>query len=152
MNATLSAVLENKDKIHKQLLKKAIKNERKKEERQKMFINLIRNDSNGVSPNTSAAGSKNFFVEDANARSSGYNDLFRIEAELQWKNQRIQYLENQVEELKVLLEKTRKNEAKRYSDLERKFLSAKGINVALERQLMFRNQQADLRSVSRNSM
>ena len=28
--------------------------------------------------------------------------------------------------------KTRKNEAKRYSDLERKFLSAKGINVALE--------------------
>ena len=152
LNATLSAVLENKDKIHKQLLKKAIKNERKKEERQKMFINVIRNDSNNISPNTSAAGSKNFFVEDANARSSGYNDLFRIEAELQWKNQRIQYLENQVEELKVLLEKTRKNEAKRYSDLERKFLSAKGINVALERQLMFRNQQADLRSVSRNSM
>ena len=53
--------------------------------------------------------------------------------------------------IKLLLDKTRKNESKKYELLERKYLSAKGINVALERQLMFRNQQVELRKAKSSS-
>ena len=42
-------------------------------------------------------------------------------------------------------------ESKKYELLERKYLSAKGINVALERQLMFRNQQVELRKAKSSS-
>ena len=80
-------------------------------------------------------------------KTSNQKELDRIQKKLILVNN----LENQVKELKSLLDKTRKSESKKYDVLERKYLSAKGINVALERQLMFRNQQVELRKAKSSS-
>jgi hypothetical protein len=189
LNATLSAVLEHKDKIHNNLLKRAtLSEDQKKMEQEKYLLNLIRNDSRNsdINNNTSQnndnnAGSRsnignnnssrnsnniksnasplnindkddnedrNTLVNNVNKHKNINNEIFAFQAELEYKNERIVFLENQVEELKLLLDKTRKSESKKYELLERKYLSAKGINVALERQLMFRNQQVELRKTS----
>ena len=189
LNATLSAVLEHKDKIHNNLLKKATLNEeQKKTEQERYFLNLIRSDSstNNNNSNSNNNGSNNnnmnnntssplhhllnnnnnnslitntspltIINDNKNDNDNNSNNankaIFKFQAELEYKNDRIQFLENQVKELKLLLDKTRKNESKKYELLERKYLSAKGINVALERQLMFRNQQVELRKAKSSS-
>ena len=189
LNATLSAVLEHKDKIHNNLLKKATLNEeQKKTEQERYFLNLIRSDSstnnNNSNSNNNGSNSNNMnnnissplhhllhnnnnnsqitntspltiINDNKNDNDNNSNNankaIFKFQAELEYKNDRIQFLENQVKELKLLLDKTRKNESKKYELLERKYLSAKGINVALERQLMFRNQQVELRKAKSSS-
>ena len=110
------------------------------------------NNNNSLITNTSPLTIINDNKNDNDNNSNNANKaIFKFQAELEYKNDCIQFLENQVKELKLLLDKTRKNESKKYELLERKYLSAKGINVALERQLMFRNQQVELRKAKSSS-
>jgi hypothetical protein len=112
LQATLSAVLDQQDKVHAQFLDRACR-EREEETR---------------SPVAAVAGAAPVVPE-------------------AFHKQQIAMLHQQLGGIKRLLAKQQQTSQEKIADLERKFLSAKQINIALERRLMQLSQVLEQKKV-----